>query len=146
MDNHEIEILLVEDNPDDALLTIAALRKKDLATKLIHLKDGVEALDFIYGTGAYEGRRIDVIPKVILLDLKMPRLNGLEVLEKIKSDPQTAMIPIVVLTSSFEDSDVKRAYQLGANSFIVKPVEFNVFSQTVADVGVYWVMLNQGSQ
>jgi two-component system response regulator len=123
MDNHEIEILLVEDNPDDAMLTIAALQKKDLANKLIHLKDGVEALDFIYGTGAYEGRRTDVIPKVILLDLKMPRLNGLEVLAKIKSDPQTAMIPVVVLTSSFEDSDVKRAYQLGANSFIVKPVE-----------------------
>lgn len=146
MENHEIEILLVEDNPDDALLTIAALRKKDLANKLIHLKDGVEVLDFIYGTGAYEGRRMDVIPKVILLDLKMPRLNGLEVLEKIKSDPQTAMIPVVVLTSSFEDSDVKRAYQLGANSFIVKPVEFDSFSQTVADVGVYWVELNQGSR
>lgn len=146
MENHEIEILLVEDNPDDALLTIAALRKKDLANKLIHLKDGVEVLDFIYGTGAYEGRRMDVIPKVILLDLKMPRLNGLEVLEKIKSDPQTAMIPVVVLTSSFEDSDVKRAYQLGANSFIVKPVEFDTFAQTVADVGVYWVELNQGSR
>jgi two-component system response regulator len=145
MDNHEIEILLIEDNPDDAMLTIAALQKKDLANKLIHLKDGVEALDFIYGTGAYEGRRTDVIPKVILLDLKMPRLNGLEVLAKIKSDPQTAMIPVVVLTSSFEDSDVKRAYQLGANSFIVKPVEFDSFAQTVANVGVYWVVLNQGA-
>jgi two-component system response regulator len=146
MDNNEIEILLVEDNPDDAMLTIAALRKKNLADKLIHLKDGVEALDFIYGTGAYEGRRIDVIPKVILLDLKMPRLNGLEVLEKIKSDPQTAMIPVVVLTSSFEDSDVKRAYQLGANSYVVKPVEFDRFVQTVAEVGVYWVGLNEGSR
>jgi two-component system response regulator len=146
MDNHEIEILLVEDNPDDAMLTIAALQKKDLANKLIHLKDGVEALDFIYGIGAYEGRRTDVIPKVILLDLKMPRLNGLEVLAKIKSDPQTAMIPVVVLTSSFEDSDVKRAYQLGANSYVVKPVEFDRFVQTVAEVGVYWVGLNEGSR
>lgn len=143
MSNEEIEILLVEDNLDDAALTIMALKKKNLGNKLIHLKDGVEALDFIYGTGVYEGSRMDFLPKVILLDLKMPRLNGLEVLQKLKSDPQTEAIPIVVLTSSSEDPDIKAAYKLGANSYIVKPVEFDNFSQTIVDLGMYWVALNK---
>lgn len=143
MNDNEIEILLVEDNLDDAALTIMALKKKNLANKLVHLKDGVEALDFIYGMGAFEGRRTDFIPKVILLDLKMPKLNGLDVLRKIKSDPQKEMIPVVVLTSSAEDPDIKAAYELGANSYIVKPVEFDNFAQTVIDLGMYWVVLNR---
>ena len=143
MINNEVEILLVEDNQDDADLAMIALRKKNLSNKLIHLKDGVEALDFIYGTGAYEGRRTDFVPKVILLDLKMPRVNGLEVLQRIKSDPLTAMIPVVVLTSSSEDPDVKTAYKLGANSYLVKPVDFDNFSQMIIDLGMYWVVLNR---
>ena len=143
MINNEVEILLVEDNQDDADLAMIALRKKNLSNKLIHLKDGVEALDFIYGTGTYEGRRTDFVPKVILLDLKMPRVNGLEVLQRIKSDPQTAMIPVVVLTSSSEDPDVKTAYKLGANSYLVKPVDFDNFSQMIIDLGMYWVVLNR---
>jgi two-component system, response regulator len=143
MNECEVEILLVEDNQDDADLTILALKKKGLGNKLVHLKDGVEALDFIYGTGAYEGRRQDFGPKVILLDLKMPRLNGLEVLQKIKSDPQTSMIPVVVLTSSAEDPDINASYKLGANSYIVKPVDFDNFAQTVIDLGMYWVVLNK---
>lgn len=143
MSSDEIEILLVEDNQDDAVLTIIALKKKNLGNKLIHLKDGVEALDFIYGTGAYERQRTNFNPKVILLDLKMPRMNGLEVLQKLKSDPQTAAIPVVILTSSAEDPDIKTAYKLGANSYIVKPVEFDNFSQMVSELGMYWVILNK---
>jgi len=143
MSNEEIEILLVEDSMEDAALAIRALKKKNLGNKLVHLKDGVEALDFIYGTGAYEGQKISFLPKVILLDLKMPRLNGMEVLKKIKSDPQTRAIPVVILTSSAEDPDIKAAYELGANSYIVKPVEFDNFSQVVSDLGMYWVVLNK---
>lgn len=143
MSHNEIEILLVEDNQDDATLTIMALKKKNLGNKVIHLKDGVDALDFIFGTGTYEGRGMDFIPKVILLDLKMPRINGLEVLQKVKSDSLTKAIPVVILTSSAEDPDIKAAYQLGANSYIVKPVEFDNFSQAIVELGMYWVVLNE---
>lgn len=143
MNNEEIEILLVEDSKEDAALAIRALKKKNLGNKLVHLNDGVEALDFIYGTGAYEGQKMSFLPKVILLDLKMPRLNGMEVLKRIKSDPQTKSIPVVILTSSAEDPDIKTAYELGANSYIVKPVEFDNFSQVVSDLGMYWVVLNK---
>jgi len=146
MDNHEVEILLIEDNLDDARLAIRALKKQNLANKLVHLKDGVEALDFIFATGAFEGREIQKTPKVILLDLKMPRVNGLEVLQKVKSDPRTKYIPVVILTSSLEDPDIKKSYELGANSYIVKPVEFDNFSKTVADLGLYWMLMNQPSQ
>lgn len=146
MSNEEIEILLVEDSKEDAALAIRALKKKNLGNKLVHLKDGVEALDFIYGTGAYEGQRTSFLPKVILLDLKMPRLDGMEVLKRIKSDPQTKAIPVVILTSSAEDPDIKTAYELGANSYIVKPVEFDNFSQVVIDLGMYWVVLNKQSK
>jgi len=139
----EIEILLVEDSTEDADLAIKALKRKNLGNKLIHLKDGVEALDFIYGTGTYEGRGTNFTPKVILLDLKMPKLNGLQVLERIKSDPQTQTIPVVILTSSAEDPDINTAYKLGANSYIVKPVEFDNFSQTVIDLGMYWLVSNR---
>lgn len=139
--NAQIEIILVEDNLDDAALVIRALKKNNLANKLIHLKDGAEALDFIFGKFADEDDSTKA-PKVILLDLKMPKVNGMEVLEKVKSDPRTKSIPVVVLTSSAEDPDVKRCYDLGANSYIVKPVEFDNFSKAVADLGWYWLLLN----
>lgn len=141
--NFELEIILVEDNPDDAALAIRALKKQNLANKLIHLTDGAEALDFMYGAGEYAGRNIDNMPKVILLDLKMPKVNGIEVLEKLKSDPVLKDIPIVVLTSSAEDPDIKKCYDLGANSYIVKPVDFDNFAKTVVDLGMYWVVLNK---
>ncbi|MGZ3930323.1 MAG: response regulator [Bacteroidia bacterium] len=143
MTTNEIEIILVEDNPDDANLAIRALRKKNLANNLIHLKDGQEALDFVFGKEKYNGRGMESCPRVMLLDLKMPRVNGLEVLEKIKSDERTSEIPVVILTSSAEDPDVKRCYELGANSYIVKPVEFENFSRTIIELGMYWVVLNR---
>ncbi|HXB13858.1 MAG TPA: response regulator [Bacteroidia bacterium] len=138
-----VEILLIEDNPDDAALTIRALKKHNLANRLTHLKDGVEALEFIYGTGAYAGRNISVTPKVILLDLKMPKVNGIEVLTKLKSDNATKAIPVVVLTSSAEDPDIKKCYELGANSYIVKPVEFDNFTKKISELGMYWMVLNK---
>jgi two-component system response regulator len=142
MNSKEVEILLVEDNPDDAELTIRALRKQNLANNLTHLTDGSEALDFIFGLGKYSGQDL-TFPKVILLDLKMPKVNGMQVLEKIKADPRTKSIPVVILTSSAEDPDIKRSYELGANSYIVKPVEFNNFSRAVAELGLYWVVVNK---
>ncbi len=143
MGNNEIEIILVEDNPDDAALVIRALKKNNLANNLIHLKDGVEALDFIFGEGKYADQGPgNLNPKLILLDLKMPRINGIEVLEKVKSDPRTKIFPVVVLTSSAEDPDIKRCYDLGANSYIVKPVEFENFHKAVSDLGFYWMLHN----
>lgn len=139
----ELEILLVEDNQDDAELAIRSLKKQNLANKLVHLKDGSEALDFIFKTGAYAGQKSGSFPRVILLDLKMPKVNGMEVLAKIKADPQTRSIPVVVLTSSAEDPDIKRCYELGVNSYIVKPVEFENFARTVADLGFYWMLMNK---
>jgi two-component system response regulator len=139
--NSQIEIILVEDNVDDAALVIRALKKNNLANKLVHLKDGAEALQFIFEKLANEDFQTKA-PKVILLDLKMPKVNGMEVLEKVKSDERTKMIPVVVLTSSAEDPDIKRCYDLGANSYIVKPVEFDNFSKAVADLGCYWLLLN----
>lgn len=143
MEGKEIEIILVEDNLDDAALVIRALKKNNLANNLIHLKDGVEALDFVFGTGIYADKGLqDMTPKVMLLDLKMPRVNGIEVLQKMKNDPRTKSIPIVILTSSAEDPDVKKCYELGANSYIVKPVEFDNFSKAVSDLGLYWLIRN----
>jgi CheY-like chemotaxis protein len=142
MNNKDIEILLIEDNPDDAELTIRALKKQNLANHLIHLTDGSEAIDFIFGLGKYSGNDV-TLPKVILLDLKMPKVNGLEVLEKVKADARTRSIPVVILTSSAEDPDIKKSYDLGANSYIVKPVEFNNFSKAVADLGLYWIVVNK---
>jgi two-component system response regulator len=141
--NDEVEILVVEDNQEDAELTIRALTKQRLANKIVHLTDGAEALDFIYAHGNYSGRDINQVPKVILIDLKMPKVSGLEVLKEIKSDPRIKMIPVVILTSSAEDPDIKEAYKLGANSYIVKPVDFNVFFKTVADLGLYWLVVNK---
>lgn len=140
---NEIEILLVEDNAHDAELTMRALKKQHIANNLFHLKDGAAALEFLFGTGDFEGRNTANKPKVILLDLKMPKVNGIEVLEKIKSNPLTSDIPVVILTSSKENPDIKKCYSLGANSYIVKPVEFHNFSKAVAEVGLYWGLLNQ---
>lgn len=142
MPNNQIEILLVEDNLNDAELTIRALTKHKIANHIIHLKDGAEAIDFLFGTGNYEGRDTDNKPKVILLDLKMPKVNGIEVLERIKSDAKTKTIPVVVLTSSKEHPDIEKCYRLGVNSYIVKPVEFQNFSKAVTELGLYWLLLN----
>ena len=143
MENKEVEILLVEDIMSDAEMTIRSLQKKNIANKIMHLKDGAEALDFIFGTGNYAGRNIKNTPKVILLDLKMPKVDGLEVLQKIKSDAYAKTIPIVVLTSSQEDPDVRKCYELGVNSYIVKPVGFDNFTKVISELGLYWLLLNQ---
>lgn len=138
-----IEILLVEDNMSDAEMTIRALKKNNLANNILHLKDGAEALDFIFAQGNYSNRKIENKPKVILLDLKMPKVNGIQVLQKIKSDDRTKTIPVVVLTSSKEDPDIKECYNLGVNSYVVKPVQFEQFVKTISDLGLYWIILNQ---
>lgn len=139
----KIDILLVEDNPSDAELTIKALRRNKIINALLHLQDGEDALDYIFATGKYSDRNIDDIPKIILLDLKMPKIDGLEVLKKIKSDQRTKIIPVVLLTSSNEDKDIIDSYKLGVNSYIVKPVEFENFVKAVTDVGLYWLLVNQ---
>jgi two-component system, response regulator len=141
-----VEILLVEDNEHDAEMTIRALKKSKIANGVIHLKNGVQALDFLFGTGEFEGRDINEKPKVILLDLKMPKVNGIEVLQKIKENETTKMIPVVMLTSSKENPDVEKCYALGANSYIVKPVDFSGFMEAISHSGLYWVMLNQPPQ
>ena len=143
MSTHPIEVLLVEDNPNDAELTLHALRQRHMAHCILHVQDGGEALDFLHREGAYAGREMDHALKVVLLDLKMPRLDGLNVLRELKSDPRTQEIPVVMLTSSAEDRDLQEAYRLGANSYIVKPVEFDSFTEAVAQLGCYWLLLNQ---
>jgi CheY-like chemotaxis protein len=143
MENSQVEIILVEDNIDDAEMTIRALQKGNIVNKLIHLKDGVEALNFLFGLDKYKSRIITKLPKVILLDLKMPRLNGLEFLEKIKANELTKHIPVVVLTSSKEHPDIEKCYELGVNSYIVKPVQFDDFTRAIVEIGLYWVILNQ---
>jgi two-component system, response regulator len=137
------EVLLVEDNPSDAELTIRALRKRNLANKLVHVKDGAEAIDFLFAKGAFGDRRIENGPKVILLDLKLPKVDGLEVLRRIKSDDRTKKIPVVVMTSSREDRDLADCYELGVNGYVVKPVEFEDFARAVSDLGLYWLILNE---
>jgi len=140
--DNAVEILLVEDNPRDAELTIRALKKKNLANSLYHVEDGVEALDFLFARGKYADRDINDAPKVVLLDLKLPRINGLEVLTALKADERTQAIPVVVVTSSAEDPDVQKAYQLGANSYVIKPVQFDSFMEAMVRVGIYWLMVN----
>lgn len=146
MSNNEVEILLVEDNPNDAELTLRALKKNNLANNVVHVKDGADALDFIFGKNAHAGRDVDKTPKVILLDLKLPKVSGIEVLERLKADPHTRSIPVVVLTSSREDSDLNRCYDLGVNSYIVKPVEFESFATAVSELGFYWLLLNESQK
>jgi CheY-like chemotaxis protein len=142
----EVEILLVEDNPTDAELAMRALKKSNLANKLVWVKDGAEALDFIFATGAYSARSVVNGPKVILLDLRLPKVDGMEVLRRVKGDARTRTIPVVVLTSSKEDRDVAESYQLGVNSFISKPVEFDEFAQVVSELGLYWLLVNRPPQ
>ena len=139
----EVEILLVEDNPNDAELAIRALKKNNLANKLLWVKDGAEALDFIFAKGDYSHRDVVNGPKVILLDLRLPKVDGMEVLRRVKGDERTKTIPVVVLTSSREDRDIVESYRLGVNSFISKPVEFEAFAKTVSDLGFYWLLVNQ---
>ena len=143
---NQIEILLVEDNENDAELAIRALKKNNLANHIMHVKDGAEAIDFIFAKGAFEGRSKEAAPKVILLDLKLPKLNGLQVLKEIKNNPKTKKIPVVMLTSSKEEPDIEEAYQLGANSYIVKPVEFEKFILAMKNIGFYWMLINQPPQ
>lgn len=140
---NEVEILLVEDNPNDAELTIRALKKHHLANNLVHVRDGAEALDFVFAKGKYSERNIKNGPKVVLLDLKLPKVDGLEVLRQTKSDERTKVIPVVILTSSKEEQDVVRSYQLGVNSYIMKPVDFDKFIKAVSELGLYWLLLNQ---
>lgn len=142
-DLNVIEILLVEDSDEDAELTQRALKKHRLTNLLHRVADGAEALDFIFGRGKYEGRSVEQPPRVLLLDLKLPKVNGLEVLRQIKEDGRTRHIPVVVLTSSREDRDLTEAYRLGVNSYIVKPVEFDKFIEAVEQLGLYWALLNE---
>lgn len=143
IDTHAVEILLVEDNPNDAELALRALKKNKLTNKIVVVKDGEEALDFIFATGKFSSRIDEKEPRLILLDLKLPKVSGLEVLEKIKSDPVKRLIPVVVLTSSKEEKDIVESYRLGVNSYIVKPVDFEKFVEAVNDLGLYWLLLNQ---
>ena len=141
-DSTAFDILLVEDNPDDVELTRRAFRKAKLANPIFVVSDGAEALDFLFRTGAYAGR-LPHTPKVVLLDLKLPKMDGLEVLRRIKGDERTRVIPVVVLTSSREESDVVESYKLGVNSYIVKPVDFEQFLAAVERLGLYWLLLNE---
>jgi two-component system response regulator len=138
-----VEILLVEDNPDDLDLALHALKKHNLANHIEVARDGAEALEFLFATGPHAHRDVNHQPRVILLDLKLPKVDGLEVLAKVKADPRTRTIPVVVMTSSREDSDLVRSYQLGVNSYIVKPVDFQQFAEAVRHLGYYWMLLNQ---
>jgi two-component system, response regulator len=140
---NEVEVLLVEDNPSDAELTVRALKKRNLANKLFHVKDGAAAIDFLFAQGDYANRRVENDPKVVLLDLKLPKVNGIEVLRQIKSDERTKKIPVVVITSSREDSDLATCYELGVNGYVVKPVEFEDFVRAVSELGFYWLLLNE---
>jgi len=144
MDYNLIDVLLVEDNIDDAELAIRELKKHKVGNNLLHLKDGEEALDFIFATGKFTGvKNIQYLPKVILLDIQMPKVNGMEVLEKIKADERTKAIPVVILTSSNQSPDIKKCYNLGVNSYIVKPVDFENYSRTIKELGLYWLLSNR---
>lgn len=140
---NEVEILLVEDNPNDVELTLRALKKHNLTNKVHVVKDGAEALEYIFANGAYAHRKVEHHPKVILLDLKLPKVDGLEVLRQLKSDERTKIIPVVILTSSKEEKDIVESYRLGANSYITKPVDFDKFVNSVSELGLYWLLLNE---
>ena len=138
-----IEILLVEDNPADVELTLRALKKHNLTNNVQVVSDGVQALDYLFNTGAFAERKHPVPPKVVFLDLKLPKVDGREVLRRMKADERTRMIPVVVLTSSKEESDIMETYKLGVNSYVVKPLDFDKFVESVSELGLYWVLLNQ---
>jgi two-component system response regulator len=141
----EKNILLVEDNPDDEELTLMALSKSKIANEVVVARDGVQALDYLFGTGQYQGRDSRQQPAVVLLDLNLPRVNGVEVLKQMRADPRTVLVPVVVLTSSNEEADILRSYRVGANSYIRKPVDFKRFTETVRQMGLYWLLLNEAS-
>jgi two-component system response regulator len=136
-------ILLVEDDPDDEALALRALRRNNIKNEVVVVRDGVEALDYLFATGAYASRDASNLPQVVLLDLKLPKIDGLEVLRRVRADPRTELLPVVVLTSSKEDRDVVESYSCGANSYVRKPVEFNDFSEAVRQLGLYWLLLNE---
>ena len=143
MKNNAIEILLVEDNPNDVELTLHALKKNNITNHIQVVRDGAEALEYLFATGAYADRDVNHQPKVVLLDLKLPKVDGLEVLRRIKADVHTRGIPVVVLTSSREERDIVNSYQLGVNSYITKPVDFEQFTDAVRQLGLYWLLLNE---
>jgi two-component system, response regulator len=138
-----VDILLVEDNPHDAELTVRALKKRNLANRLMIAEDGAEALDFIFCRGKYAGREVAHTPKVVLLDLKLPKVDGLQVLKAIRADERMHKTPVVIVTSSAEDPDIEAAYELGANSYVVKPVDFDAFQAAMSNLGFYWLLVNQ---
>ena len=143
MNAAQIDILLIEDNPDEADLAIRSLKKHNLANNLVHIDDGAEALDYIFSNGKYAGNDFINSPKLILLDLKLPKVDGLEILRQIKTDEKRKTIPVVVLTSSKEDKDIVESYKLGVNSYVVKPINFDSFSKAIGELGLYWLVLNQ---
>ncbi len=143
MEHEKRDIIVVEDNPNDAELMVRSLKKNNLANKLVVLEDGEQAQDYIFCTGEYKGRDSSVLPNVIFLDLKLPKVNGLEILKKVKSNDKTKMIPVVIVTSSKEDPDIKAAYEFGANSYVVKPVDFTKFKETINQLGLYWIVVNE---
>jgi CheY-like chemotaxis protein len=138
-------ILLVEDNPDDEALTLRALRKNNIQNEVMVARDGVEALDYLFGSGAFEGRDVSVLPSVMLLDLKLPKVDGLEVLKRVRANERTQFLPVVILTSSKEEQDLINGYKLGANSYIRKPVDFSQFMEAVRQLGLYWLLLNEAA-
>jgi len=143
MKNQDFEILIIEDNAADAEMTIRALKRSKLANSLLHVQDGEEGLDYIFCRGKYASRQIEHFPRVILLDLKMPKVNGIEVLRQVKGDERTKSIPVVMLTSSKEDPDIKTCYKLGVNSYVVKPIVFDAFAKAISELGLYWMIVNE---
>ena len=140
---HNIEIILVEDSLEDASLVIRSFKKNNICNSIIHLQDGAEALDFMFARGAYINRKMEDKPKLILLDLKMPKIDGLQVLKELKADDRTRSIPVVIMTSSREDRDLVESYRLGVNGYVVKPVAFDNFAKAVSELGIFWLMINQ---
>ncbi|KAB8331416.1 response regulator [Scytonema tolypothrichoides VB-61278] len=143
MNGNNKTILLVEDNPDDEALTIRALKRNHISNEIVVVHDGVEALDYLFGTGVYAGRDISLKPTVILLDLKLPRINGIEVLRRLREDERTKLLPVVILTTSSEEQDMLNSYTLGCNSYIRKPVDFIEFTEAVRQLGMYWLLMNE---